>query len=165
MAIRSGIKDPTGTLVTESDIAARAVVNDHLNQHQGPNRTYTFEYDFAEHGGAAGAITLTDADPRNSNAALVIPDNFLVLDAWVEGITTATSGGSATVKLGITGNDDCFCPATAYNNGEFDAGVVTIVGSELPLKMTADVSVLATIATADLTAGKFWVHVEGRLGA
>ena len=57
--------------------------------------TRTFEYDFAADGGAQGAIALSDADGRSG----VIPDDAIITGATLEGITTATSGGSATIAL------------------------------------------------------------------
>lgn len=115
-----------------------------------------FQYDFADLGGAQGAITLTD----DADAAQTIPDNAVIVRATLEGITTATSGGAATVALGYTGNTDAFIAATAYNNGEFNAAVETNLTAEIPIKTTAAVSVLATIASADLTAGKFNIWIE-----
>jgi hypothetical protein len=129
----------------------------------GAKRSYRFRYDFAVQGGAAGAITLTDAV---SGSALVLPDNFEITAAYTVAITAMTSGGSSTVKLGITGNDDCFVAATAYNHASWDvADDISARNAEVPLKTSAAVSVLATIATADLTAGKFDVIVEGYEGA
>jgi len=119
--------------------------------------TRKFQYDFADLGGAIAAIALTD----DEDVAMTIPDNAVILDpAQLEGITTTTSGGSSTIKLGITGNDDAFVAATAMDNGIYDSGTVTDLVNENPLRTTAAVSVLATIATATITAGKFnvWVH-------
>ena len=140
--------------VTTAKIADDAVTNAKL----GPvlPKALKFQYDFGDLGGAQGAITLTDED----DAAQTIPDNALILRAYIEGITSSTSSGSATVKLGITGDDDAFIAATAFDNGEFDAGVLTELVAGIPIKTSAAVSVLATIATADLTAGKYNIWVE-----
>ena len=125
--------------------------------------TRTFEYDFAADGGAQGAIALSDADGRSG----VIPDDAIITGATLEGITTATSGGSATIALGITGNTDAFASAAAFDGGTFDADVVTVSENDLPVKVDsgAGVSVLATIATADLTAGKCRLHVTYLTGS
>ncbi len=128
----------------------------------GARHVRRFRYDFAVQGGAVGAITLTDAEGR----AAVLPDNAVIRDCYTEVITPMTSGGSATVKLGITGNDDCFLAATAYNHASWDvADDITARNAELPLKTSAAVSVLATVATAALTAGTFDVVVEFDEGA
>ena len=129
------------------------------SQGRGPGAA-SFEYDFATHGGAVGAITLTALSG-------VLPDNAVITRCIQESITDLTSGGAATVKLGITGNDDAFLAATAYSDASFDVDIVTSRAAELPLKVNAaaGVNALATIATAALTAGRFKLHVEWEPGA
>lgn len=167
MAIRAGLKDPAGKQTTESDIAVGAIVADHADQYSGPTKVASFEYDFARLGGAVSAITLTDSDVRNGNAALTLPYKAIILRAYIEAITTATSGGAATIALGFTGSASAFVAATAYSNAMFIANGVTALTASIPTKVTtaAGVSVLATIAAATVTAGKFRVHVEYRDGA
>lgn len=149
--------------VTGAKIAADTITNAKLSPFQGPSQGLTFEYDFAALGGAAGALTLT---LPSAGGALTIPDNAIVTNAWIECITAATSGGAATIALGITGNTDCLIAATAYTDNMFDTpDTVVALTNELPLKTSAAVSVLATIAGADLTAGKFRIHVLYREGA
>ena len=116
--------------------------------------TASFEYDFSVHGGAVGAITLTAL-------AGMLPDNACIVGAYLEPLTDLTSSGSATVKIGVTGNDDALIAATAYNHASFDGpDKIVALTAEVPLKLTADCNVLATVATAALTAGKFRVHVD-----
>jgi len=119
-------------------------------------KTLCFQYDFDDLAGAQGAVTLTS----RSDVAQTIPDNAVIVRSYVEGITSPTSGGSATIKVGITGDDDCFIAATAYDNGEYDIATVTEFTAGIPIKTTAAVAVLATIAVADLTAGKFNVWID-----
>ncbi len=126
----------------------------------GLSREITVEYDFADLEGAVGAVTLTDVN----NNAVSIPDNAIITSVVYEEITPMTSGGSATVALGITRNTDAFIAATAFNNAAFTADVST-KENEVPLKTSASVSVLATIATAALTAGKFRLHISYINGA
>lgn len=122
--------------------------------------TASFEYDFGTHGGGTGAKTLTAFSGK-------LPDNAVIVSAYTEAVTSLTSGGAATVKIGITGNDDSFKAATAYNDASFVAEAITAITAETPLKVNnaSGVSVLATIATAALTAGKFRVHVDYIPGA
>lgn len=141
-------------LVQTAQIANDAVTNAKLAP--AALKCLKFQYDFADLGGAQGAITLTD----DADAALTIPDNAVIVRAYVEALTSPTSGGAATIKLGVTGDDDCFIAATAFDNGEFDLTVNTEMTAGIPVKTTAAVSVLATVATADLTAGKFNIWVE-----
>lgn len=123
----------------------------------------TFRYNFADHGGAIGAIEL-DGAAINGNAAGGIPDDANILRVFIEPITDLTSGGSATVKLGITGNDDAFVAATAFDNTLFDGPNkwVALTNEVAGLKVNAanGVKVLATVATAALTGGSFDIHVE-----
>lgn len=129
---------------------------------KGARHVRRFLYDFAVHGGAVGAVTLPDADLR----AAQIPDNAVIRDVYTEVITPMASGGAATMKLGITGNDDAFAAATAFNHASWDAADdISARNAELPLKTSAAVSVLATIAGAAVTAGKIEVVVEYDEGA
>ncbi len=150
--------------VGDSELVDNAVSNAHMNPFQGSVQHLTFEYDFAATGGALGpqALTLPAA-----GGALTIPDNAVVVGAWLEGITVGASGGGSagTVKLGITGNDDCFIAATAEDHANFAADKITALTNELPLKTSAAVSVLATIAGDAWTQGKYRVHVEYYEGA
>jgi len=147
-----GTTELAADAVTAAKLADDAVTNDNLSTPLP--KTLEFQYDFADLGGAAGALTLTDA----SDGAQTIPDNAVIRSVTLDALTTATSGGSATIALGYTGATTAFIAATAYNNGEFDAGACTALTAAH--KTTAAVSVIATVATADLTAGKFNVYVE-----
>lgn len=125
-----------------------------------PVKVLKFQYDFADLGGATGALTLTD----ENNNALTLPDNACIARAYVESLTTGASSGSATIKLGFTGDDDAFIAATAMNHATYTAEGVTELTAGIPVKTSAEVSVLATVATAALTAGKFNVYVEYVVG-
>lgn len=100
-------------------------------------------YDFAKDGGAVGSLTLATAssDCMITGFAAVVK-------------TACTSGGSATVQVGDTGDDDRYLTATAVasltanavfgENGAFDQAVRLASGQVLAMK----------IAVAALTAGK-----------
>ena len=113
-----------------------------------------FQYEFAGLGGAQGAITLTDEKGK----AQVLPAGYVVTDAWLEAITNLTSGGAATVALGVTGAATAIKTATAYNDATLT--VTSATSQSLPAQSASDRNVLATIATADLTAGKFNVYLR-----
>tara|TARA_R100000152_G_scaffold19604_1_gene12031 strand:- start:32 stop:454 length:423 start_codon:yes stop_codon:yes gene_type:complete len=121
-------------------------------------QTLKVSYDFAVDGGTAGAITLKDA----FGDAASLPDNAVIVGAWVEGITDLASGGNATVALGYTGAATALVGATAKNHATWDVGSVTALALS---KTTQKSSILATIATADLTAGKFDVMIHYYIGA
>lgn len=112
------------------------------------------EYDFAKDGGATGALDLLTA-----TSAMV------VVAAWLTVKTTCTSGGSATVKVGVTGDDDRFVNTTQGAVANLTA-LATIIPPALegtpnviatPVALAAGEKVLMTIGTAALTAGKFEV--------
>ncbi len=118
-------------------------------------KTYKFTYSFAVLGGAQGALTLTAADGQ-------LPDNFCIDRVYQHTKTAVGSGGAATIKLGITGNDDCFIAATAYTDNKFVVNdQCTVHSNENPLITSAAVDVLATVADADLNAGIFEIWITG----
>lgn len=120
-----------------------------------------FSYDFGVEGGAIGAITLAGKD----NEAEVIPAGSVILNTVKNIRTTLASGGSATLALGVTGTAGAFLAAIAFDNA---ANVGTdAAAAALPLVTTADVSVIATVAAAALTAGAFdlWVEYIPPIGA
>ena len=114
-----------------------------------------FSYDFGSEGGAVGAITLKGED----NNAEVIPAGAVITRAWTSARTAMTSGGAAPVALGYTGGAANIKAATAFNDATF-VGVDAHTAAIPAAVGAADVSVLATVATAALTAGAFDVFVE-----
>lgn len=103
-------------------------------------------YDFSIHGGAVSTI----------NLPIEIPNGAVIIGAYVDVLTPVTSGGSATIALGLNTNTDVLA-ATAI--GSF-TGVIVAKAQAASFKLTASRRLKATIATAALTAGKFAVYVE-----
>ena len=125
-------------------------------------KTMCFMYDFSTLGGAVSAITLTDRD----GDAQTIPDNAVITDVSIEAVTDNTSDGSATIALGYTSNTTAFMTATAFDNAVWDIDTVTTGPPTAAAgKTDAESSVLATIATAALTAGKWYVWIAYYEGA
>jgi len=115
-----------------------------------------FLYDFNTLGGSAGAITLTSL----TGAAQTIPAHAVITKVTFDKLDALLSGGSATLALGITGNTDAFKAATAFDNSAYTASA-THMHNEVPLKVgAAAVSVLGTIATSALLAGKYRLIIE-----
>jgi hypothetical protein len=115
-----------------------------------------FLYDATVQGGAIGAVTLTDI---NGNAA-TLPAHAVITKVTYDKLQAPASVGSATIALGVTGNTDAFKAATAFDNAAYTASA-THMHNEIPLKVgAAAVSVLGTIATAALIAGKFRLIIE-----
>ena len=146
--------------VASGDIADDAVTNTQTGPIQ--KKYLKVVYNFATDGGAASAIALNDA----AGVPVLIPDNAVIVNISIEGITDNTSGGAATISLGYTGKPVAFLPATAFNHATWNADTVTsatpVVGDG---KTTSEVPILATIADAALTAGKWQVWIEYYEGA
>ena len=130
---------------------------------QFPNQVCTERvvYDFAVDAGATGALDLWEA----SDAVVVIGFHTIVK-------TACTSGGSATVKVGHTDDDDAFCTIVQGAVASLTAAahiVPPVVLSEgtpntavfpVPVKLAAAKKILMTIGTAALTAGKIEFVVQ-----
>lgn len=109
-------------------------------------------YDFATDGGAVSTITLRGD---------TIPSGAIVTDVFMQVNTALTSGGSATVAVGIETTSDVQS-AAAYSGAPWSttgAKRTTFVSTTAPITTTAARSITATVATAALTAGKFTVVV------
>lgn len=116
-------------------------------------------YDFAKDGGAVGVIDLFS-----------LPANTIVHDCWCEVETALTSGGAATVEIGVTGGDtDGMIAQAAYTvfaldfvTGDVNKGALlfdTTEDANLRAKVTAASTIALKIATAALTAGKVHVYL------
>ena len=103
-------------------------------------------YDFSIHGGAVGTLTLP----------LVIPDNAIITECIVDVLTDPTSGGLATIALGLNTTTDLLA-ATAIASV---TGIVVAKETAAAFKLTAERNLQLTIATAALTAGRLAVYLK-----
>lgn len=110
-------------------------------------------YDFATDAGAIGAINL-----RGDK----LPSGAVVVSSYVKVDTIVTSGGAATVSLGIQTATDTRAAAVLGTAPALDATGVKqgLVTNAAPAVLTADRHIVATIAAFALTAGRFSVFVE-----
>lgn len=107
-------------------------------------------YDFSVDAGATGALDIFEA-----SADVIITGFASVVK------TAGTSGGSATLKVGITGDDDAFMTTTQGAVASLTLGAVILPPAvegtpnvlPLPVKLASGAKVLQTIGTAALTAG------------
>jgi hypothetical protein len=107
-------------------------------------------YDFSLVGGAVGDLS----------TGIVLPDNAIVRRAFLDVITPPTSGGSATVAFKVQSAADLKA-ATAIASltaGVHDGALNDSVAAYI--KLTAERTVYATVATAALTAGKIKIYVD-----
>lgn len=112
-------------------------------------RLARLEYDFSKDGGATGDLELA-----------VARGNIIIHDAWVHVPTACTSGGSATVVIGVDGGDeDAILDATSGAVANLTADAVLSETTSPGLLMTDGQEIQLTIGTAALTAGKISVHV------
>lgn len=107
-------------------------------------------YKFADDGGGVGSIGL----------GATLPDNAIITGATIDVITGLTSGGSATVAIGVPTDDpDCIMAATAFNNAALAQGVRNVTLNAVA-KTSAARELSIVVATAALTAGEFYVIVD-----
>lgn len=110
-------------------------------------------YDFAVDGGAVSDITL-----RGDS----LPSGAIILDALIHVETALTSGGAATVAIKTEGAADINA-ADAYSGAPWSttgAKRADFTATTAPVKTTAERSIVATVAGAALTAGKFKVAIK-----
>lgn len=117
-------------------------------------------YDFSKDGGAVSVIDL-----------FKLSANTIIHDCWYEVEEALTSGGSATVEVGITGGDtDGYIAQAAYTaltldkvSAQSEKGALlydATAKDSLRDKVTAEKTVALKIATAALTAGKVHFYLE-----
>jgi hypothetical protein len=115
-------------------------------------------YDFADVGGAIGAIT----------SPVVIPNRAVIIGGFVSVITTCTTAGAdaGSMAISVEGANDIVSAITVVNGANaWDAGRQAIVPKRntpesTSVKTTAARRVTFTIATQAFTAGKFVVYLE-----
>lgn len=107
-------------------------------------------YDFAEDGGAsADAYRLAQASRK-----------IMVVHSRVHVETAFTSGGSATVIIGVEGGDtDAFLDLTSGAVASLTDDSVHQETAGQGIVVAADSYIAADVGTADLTAGKLVLHL------
>jgi hypothetical protein len=138
--------NPSGKLTVGTSAANQAQIGGHVA---------IATYDFAVHGGTVGTISLS----------AIVPYPSVVKRAWYEVLTPPTSGGAATISLGISVNDpDGIFGVTAYNDASFNAGfhdgAPNGAAGNFTTKTDGNRVLCIVIAGADLTAGKIKVYAE-----
>lgn len=109
-------------------------------------------YDFAVEGGATGDITL-----RGDS----IPSGAVIVDALLDVETVVTSAGAATLAIKTEGAADINAADVVSGAPWSTTGAkrADLTATTAPVKTTAKRSIVATVGTAALTAGKFKVVV------
>jgi hypothetical protein len=116
-------------------------------------------YNFAVDGGAIGVIT-----PANSPT---IPINAIILGGTVDVTTTLTSGGAATIALGLGSGAQAAALKAATAVASYAAGQVALTPvftAATYVKATAAAKLTLSVATAALTAGRMDVNLVYLVG-
>lgn len=105
-------------------------------------------YDFSVDAGAIGALDVFTAN-----------QDVTILEAYVKVLTTCTSGGLATLAIGIDADPDTIVDETAV--ASLTAGaLIQPIAAVCPVKLASGAKIKMNIADFALTAGKFEVVVE-----
>ena len=134
-------------------MADDAIGNSETDKNQSKMLVFNFDGTSLD----VGAVTLTAAD---GVTAQTIPANAILKSLFIDVTQAFTSDGSATLSLGITGTADALIGATAFNNAALVAATAGWEFAAKGAKTDGAKSVIATIGTADLTAGRFKLYVE-----
>lgn len=114
-----------------------------------------FYYDFDTDGGAVGAITLRGPS---------LPTGAVITGGYLYNTTAWTSGGSATISLGILTDDVAGIKAATAVATVGAAGAIALIQTGVAANVseitTASRDITMTIAVAALTAGASCLVVE-----
>lgn len=121
------------------------------------------KYSFAVQGGDVGDISLL-SDLYDTNSTIVIPDNAVVKQVYVDVLTSVAGGYNSSVAVKAQTTADLY-PATAVASVSSGIKAGTPVGTAATMiKLTADRTLKASVSNQALTAGVFNAYVEYVLG-
>lgn len=123
-------------------------------------KTAVGEYDFAVDGGAIGSITLRPLLGDNQ-----IPAGSVITHGFIEIDTGFTTGTAATMSINIEGAGDIVAATVVSGAPYSTAGrksIIPVATGATTVKTTVARSIVATIATGTVTAGKGRVVVYFR---
>lgn len=140
------LSEKSASVVSTQNLVAEQVLSEHV---AGLQNETTALYDFALYGGAitVAPITLALTKP--------IPAGSAITQVGIQAISAFTSGGAATVSLGLNTNTD-IANAVAFNNALFTATTVSLATVRAA---TNQFYLKLSIAGAALTAGKYQVRI------
>lgn len=112
------------------------------------------EYDFAVDGGAIGSITLRNLGGTTNSR---IPAGSIIYSGWLEVDTGFTTGSAATMAITLEAAGDLVA-ATVVSGAPYSTtgrkSLVPVGAGAASVKTTVERSIVATIATGTVTAGK-----------
>lgn len=136
---------------------------DELNEHMNYKR---FVYDFSVVGGVIGALAMQD----DQGAPAVMPVSSLIMSVIFDWVV-AGAGATATISVGCTTASDLLSALAVASATGIVAGIPVMTAATSVKVVTGTVTlarrnfsiaarpVVATVATANLTAGKVYAHV------
>lgn len=137
----------------KSLLSGQGSINAGAQRGAGALQEVKVTYDFAVDGGAVGTIT-----PK---ATVVIPAGAVIFGGFIQGITLPTSGGGATIAIGLGSGAQVAALKAATAIATYAAGatvaLIPVFTAASVVKAAAETAVTFTIATAALTAGKVQV--------
>ena len=117
-------------------------------------RALKAKYDFATQGGAIGTIILK----QDNGQPAVLPSRAVILNCIIDVQTTvASASGTVALSTGQTAADIKAATAAASYTGL--VACIPVATAATSIKLTADRTMTATVATGALTAGKFAVLI------
>jgi hypothetical protein len=146
----TGIKMSTGAILVGNSSGKAGLITPTANTPYGVVKTAKATYDFSTMGGTIGAISL----------GVALPANATIIRSWTYTVTQV-AGASSTMALSCETANNIYSAAdrTGIAAGAYTEGVSTGAAS-LFKSITAACNITATIAVANVTAGKFNVYVQ-----
>jgi len=109
---------------------------------------------------ARGTYDVADGGaPGTHSTGVTIPDNAIITKAWVETITAGVRGSSGTIAFHVQSANDILSATASHLSVGFKPGVVTGTSSAF-IKLSAARTIVADVATATMSAGKFIVYAK-----
>lgn len=127
---------------------------------KGKVHVATAKYDFAVQGGAIGTVNLVGGNGK----PVVLPNKAIVVDCIIDVVTPATTSASGTIALSTGQGAADLKAALAAASYTGRVACVPVGTAATAIKLTADRTMTATIATGAITAGKFGVIVQYVMG-
>ena len=147
----SGEVSLLGQTISVAELVAPSTIDSTLAR-----RVARATYAFGIEGGAVGTISL----------GVNLPDTAILTAAWIDVITSPTSGGGATISVDIATDDVAGLLAASaisgapWNSTTFQDLLPDGTAANATTKTTAARAIQITVGTAALTAGDFVVFAE-----
>lgn len=154
-SVGQGQFSPRGNMwaMIKSLLSGQGSINAGAQKGAGALQEVKVTYDFSVDGGAVGTIT-----PKSS---ILIPAGAVIFGGFIQGITLPTSGGAATIAIGLGSGAQVAALKAATAIATYAAGatvaIIPVFAAANVVKAAAETFVTFTIATAALTAGKVQV--------